>query len=169
MGRIIRRMGSSNDQLVFRNAPLSVAGEIMREAARWTAEQGEALWELGSLSDANLAKRCHPHEVFIGELAGEPVVAALIQDLDPDVWPDDGTALIIHKLAVRRAYAGRGFAYRMLDFAEEHARSQGKQWLRLDTDSTRPKLRLFYERAGFTHVGFKTLGRHRLALYEKKV
>jgi len=141
----------------------------MREAARWTAEQGEALWELESLSDANLARRCRPHEVFVGELVGEPVVTALIQDRDPDVWPDDGTALIVHKLAVRRAYAGRGFANRLLEFAEERARAQGKQWLRLDTDSTRPKLRQFYERAGFTYVGFKTLGPCRLALYEKPV
>ena len=100
---------------------------------------------------------------------GKPVIAALLQDRDPDIWPDDGTALIVHKLAVRRAYAGRGLANRMLDFAAEHARAQGRKWLRLDTDATRPKLRSFYERAGFTHVGYKTLGHLHLALYEKKL
>ena len=162
-------MASPDPALVFRNAPLSVAADIIREAARWTAEQGEPLWELETLSDANLAKRCQPHEIFVGELAGEPVVAALIQDRDPDIWPDDGTALIIHKLSVRRAHAGRGLANRMLDFAEAHARSQGRQWLRLDTDSTRPKLRAFYERAGFTLVGFKPFLHLRLALYEKSL
>jgi GNAT superfamily N-acetyltransferase len=160
---------NSERPLVFRNAPLAVAAEIMREAARWTAEQGEALWDLESLTDAALATRCQPHEVFIGELAGEPVVAALIQDRDPDIWPDDGTALIVHKLAVRRAYAGRGFANRMLDFAGQHARSRQRQWLRLDTDSSRPKLREFYDRAGFTLVGFKPFHHLRLALYEKSL
>ena len=157
------------ETLVFRNAPLAVAAAIMREAARWTAEQGEALWELESLSNASLGQRCRPHEIFVGELAGKPVVAALIQDRDPDVWPDDGAALIIHKLAVRRAYAGRGYANQLLDFAEKHARTQGKTYLRLDTDATRPKLRDFYERAGFQHVGFKALGRYHLALFEKKL
>ena len=38
--------------LVFRNAPLGVAAEIMREAARWAIERGEKLWELESLFDA---------------------------------------------------------------------------------------------------------------------
>jgi GNAT superfamily N-acetyltransferase len=162
-------MASPEPALVFRNAPLSVAAEIMREAANWAIERGEKLWELESLSEANLAQRCQPHEIFVGELAGEPVVAALIQDRDPDIWPDDGTALIVHKLTVRRAYAGRGFANRMLDFAEQHARERGKTWLRLDTDSTRPKLRQFYERAGFMLVGFKPFLHLRLALYEKSV
>lgn len=162
-------MAPSEPALVVRNAPLSVAAEIMREAARWSLERGEKMWELDSLSDANLAQRCQPHEVFIGEIRGEPLVAALIQDRDPEIWPDDGTALIIHKLAVRRAHAGRGLANRMLDFAEQHARAQGKKCLRLDTDATRPKLRAFYERAGFTHVGFKSWLHLKLALYEKSV
>lgn len=155
--------------LVFRNAPLAIAAEIMREAARWSIERGEPMWELEGLTDANLVRRCQPHEVFIGELAGEAVVTALIQDRDPDIWPDDGTALIIHKLAVRRAHAGRGYANRLLDFAAQHARAEGKKYLRLDTDSTRPKLRQFYERAGFRHVGFKKFFHLNLALYEKSL
>lgn len=162
-------MAQPEPALVFRNAPLAVAVEIMREAARWSLERGEKMWELDRLTEAHLAQRCSPHEVFIGELAGESVVTALIQDRDPDIWPDDGTALIIHKLAVRRAHAGRGFANRMLDFAAEHTRSRGRKWLRLDTDATRPKLREFYERAGFTPVGFKSLGHLHLALYEKSL
>lgn len=162
-------MAQPEPALVFRNAPLAVAAEIMREAARWSLERGEKMWELESLTEAHLAQRCSPHEVFVGELAGEAVVTALIQDRDPDIWPDDGTALIVHKLAVRRAHAGRGLANRMLDFAAEHARSRGKQWLRLDTDSSRPKLRAFYESAGFTHVGIKHFLHLHVALYEKSV
>ena len=162
-------MDTPESTLVFRNAPLPVAAEIMREAARWSIERGEKLWDLESLTDACLAESCQPHEIFVGELAGEPVVTALIQDRDPVIWPDDGTALIVHKLAVRRAYAGRGFANRMLDFAEQHARQQGKTWLRLDTDSSRPKLRAFYETAGFTPVGIKPFLHLHVALYEKRV
>lgn len=159
---------ANNDQvLVFRNAPLSVAAGIMREAASWLEQRGEPLWDLADLSDANLAKRCEAHEIFVGELAGEPVVTALIQERDLAVWPDDGKALVIHKLAVRRAHSGRGFAHRMLDFAAERARSLGKKSLRLDTVAGRPKLRKFYEDAGFNFIGPKTLGRYHLALYEK--
>jgi GNAT superfamily N-acetyltransferase len=155
--------------LVFRNAPLSVAAEIMREAARWSIERGEKLWDPEFLTEAHLAQHCRPHEIFVGDLNGESVVTALIQDRDPVIWPDDGTALIVHKLAVRRAYAGRGCAHRMLDFAGQLARQQGKTWLRLDTDSSRPKLRAFYEAAGFTHVGIKPFLHLHVALYEKKV
>ena len=81
--------------LIFRNAPLSVAAAIMRESALSFEQRGEKLWDQESLSDANLAAHCEPHEVFVGELAAETVVAALIQDRDPAIWPDDGTALII--------------------------------------------------------------------------
>lgn len=160
-------MARSDQVLVFRNAPLSVAASIMREAASWLDQRGESLWEHADLADANLAKRCQAHEIFVGEFEGEPVVAALIQDRDPDVWPDDGKALIIHKLAVRRAHAGRGFARALLDFAAHHARSLGKTSLRLDTDAGRPKLHKFYRDAGFNWVGAKTLGRFNLALFEK--
>lgn len=155
--------------LAFRNAPIVVAAEIIREAASWIEQRGEPLWDLQDLSAARLAKRCQPHEVFAGELAGEPVVAALIQERDVEVWPDDGQALVIHKLAVRRAHAGRGFAGQMLDFAAQHARSQGKRVLRLDTAAERIKLRKFYEAAGFNYVGAKTLWGFNLALYEKSL
>jgi GNAT superfamily N-acetyltransferase len=98
---------------------------------------------------------------------GEPVVTALIQDRDLAVWPDDGRALVVHKLSVRRAYAGRGYPLRLLEFAAQHARRLGKTFLRLDTVAGRPKLRKFYEHAGFKYVGAKSVGRYNLALYEK--
>lgn len=162
-------MSQGDDVLLFRNAPLQVAVDIMQEAAAWLEQRGEPLWDPRELTEASLSQRCQVHEVFVGELSGEPVVTALIQDRDPAVWPDDGKALVIHKLAVRRKYAGRGFARRMLEFAGQHASSLGKKKLRLDTVATRMKLRRFYEDAGFTYVGQKTLGRYQLALFEKSL
>lgn len=142
-----------------------MAAPIMREAADWLAQRGEALWDPADLTPEHLARRCQPEEVFVGEVAGVPAVCAIIQPRD-FLWPDDGLGLIVHKLAVRRAYAGRGLAEAMLAFAAERAQAAGRSRLRLDC-ADRPRLRAFYERAGFQFVRHGKIGTLDVVLYEK--
>ena len=58
-------------------------------------------------------------------------------------WPDaePGTSAFLHKLAVRRAWAGQGVSAALLAFGREHGRSLGLRYLRLDCVADRQPLR----------------------------
>jgi len=75
----------------------------------------------------------------------------LLQPDDRTYWPEaaPGTALYIHKVGVRRAFAGRGWLRRLVDFAADDARSRGLGRLRLDT-LPGPALQSLYEGLGFS-------------------
>ena len=69
-------------------------------------------------------------------------------------WPDKkpGVAVYLHKLAVRRTYAGKNVSAYMIDFAKEYTREVGRRYLRLDCDD-RNALCALYETHGFDRAG----------------
>jgi len=77
----------------------------------------------------------------------------LLQRSDETYWPfdPDGEAHYLHKLAVRRIAAGKGWLGRLVRWAHEDAKRAGARYLRLDT-LDRPKLRSMYENLGFRFV-----------------
>jgi GNAT superfamily N-acetyltransferase len=83
-------------------------------------------------------------------------------------WPDhpEPAAVYLHRIAIRRSFAGRGIPQIMLTWAVEYARSLGKKFLRLDCEANRPKLRLLYESFGFVHHSDKQVGPYLVARYE---
>ena len=75
----------------------------------------------------------------------------------------------VHRVAVRRAWAGRGLAGMMLAWCDKHAERLGCGFVRLDCDAQRPKLRAPYERLGFRYHSERHVGRHTVARYERSV
>jgi GNAT superfamily N-acetyltransferase len=72
---------------------------------------------------------------------------------DPDFWPEDppGEALYVHRLAVTRRFAKKGYSQAMLRWAEDEARRLGRPYVRLDCEQ-RPKLIALYRDAGYLRV-----------------
>ena len=85
----------------------------------------------------------------------------------PDV-PQTESAFV-HRLAVRRRFAGGGISSALLDWAVERARLLGRDYLRLDCEASRPRLRAFYERFGFRHHSDREVGPYYVSRYEYKV
>ena len=87
-------------------------------------------------------------------------------------WPHaaPGEAFYVHRLAVARKYAGRGYAQAMLDWAEEEARAQSRLYLRLDCEP-RLKLLALYRSAGFTRIDAQPIrvGMHFVVRHEKPI
>lgn len=138
------------------DVPLAL--DIMREAAAWLNATGKPMWRIEQLTEKNILSSVTPAEVRVGWLGGEAVAAMILQWSDPVIWPgvaDD--AGYIHKLAVRRVFAGTGCARGMVEWAIDEARRNGKAYLRLDCMATRPKLREFYERLGFRLVEIRNV------------
>jgi len=65
-------------------------------------------------------------------------------------WPEKApaSALYLHKIAIRRAFAGQTWLSRLIGFAVDEATKEGIPLLRLDT-ILRPKLQSIYEHHGF--------------------
>jgi GNAT superfamily N-acetyltransferase len=123
---------------------------IIREAATWAAAAGIPVWELDELRQDAYEAAARKSELVIGYADAEPAATMLLQTEDPLYWPDEApaSALYLHKVAVRRAYAGQGWLPRLIDYAVDEATRRDIRCLRLDT-VLRPKPRSLYEHHGF--------------------
>lgn len=94
-----------------------------------------------------------------------------LQVHDPLFWPEDrrGEALYLHRLAVRRRYAGGAVSKALLGSAVNEAKTSGRKYVRLDTVADRPKLRAVYERFGFALHSYRNVGPYYVARYQLRV
>jgi GNAT superfamily N-acetyltransferase len=138
----------------IRNAVESDTEEVssvLQEAAQWLSDQGMPMWKADALGPETIAKEISDFHVaeFDRRIAG----VIKFQTEDEFFWPDvpGGESAFVHRLAVRRRFAGRGVSTALLDFAVRTAGALGKNYLRLDCATDRSKLRGFYEAYGFVH------------------
>lgn len=142
---------------------------ILREAEAWLRARGTPMWKPDELSLEPLRRHVNAGMHYLAECAGEAAGTLRFQLEDAEYWPDlpcDGSAFV-HRLAVRRRFAGAGVGAALLDWAASHARTLGRTVLRLDCDWDRPRLRAFYERNGFRHHSDRQVGRFFVARYER--
>jgi len=102
------------------------------------------------LRDAEFQAAAAAGELILGFEGSEAAATMFLQSADAKYWPEaePGSALYVHKVAVRRASAGRGWLQRLIYFAAREARDRGVPFLRLDTVH-RPKMQAMYEELGF--------------------
>ena len=154
-------------------APTEAAkvSSVLQEAARWLSGRGEPLWCDDELCEQQIAADVAAGLFFVAEYEGEVAGVVKFQLEDPLFWPDmpTGEACFVHRLAVRRKFASGGISTALLNWAAERTKNAGRNYLRLDTDAARPKLRAVYERCGFTHHSDRQVGPYFVARYELDV
>ena len=144
---------------------------IMVEAAQWLHDTNKSLWNVSDLTQEAL--KSSPHEFIVMYDNNGDSIATLILDYeDKFMWSDipPNVSGFIHKLAVRRKYAGKGMARKIVEYAVSLCREKGVNSIRLDCH-WRDKLCGFYELLGFVlvekrHVNSKRLGEIDIALYK---
>lgn len=137
-------------QLAAPDEAADVAG-VIQEAARWIMTWRAQLWDPALVGEAFVAPIIARGQMLTAR-AGAEIAGVLILLLeDPHFWPDrpPGEAIYLHKLSVRRAYAGMGLPALLVDHAATLGLAQGRRLLRLDCD--RPLVG-FYERLGFRKI-----------------
>jgi protein-tyrosine phosphatase len=156
---------------VARAAPedLDALLAIDASAYGWRVAQGYAVSApprpLRELFAAAIARG----EMYLAARDGVPAAKIALQWAD-DLWDDlPGEACYVHGLATHRAFAGQGVGRTLLHWAEGQVGARGKALLRLDCDANNPRLRAYYERAGFAPAGEVTLPHRSAARYEKLV
>jgi GNAT superfamily N-acetyltransferase len=147
---------------------LDVIEDMLVEASRWVDALGVVMWSQGELERAAIAGDVADRQCFIAMVDGTPAGMIRFQERDELFWPDlphDDSAFV-HRLVVRRAFKGQGVSQALLAWSLDRARSIGKQFLRLDCDADRVKLRALYEAAGFRFHSYRQVGPYYVARYE---
>jgi GNAT superfamily N-acetyltransferase len=148
------------------------ADALIHEAADWLIAKGEPLWGPDETSLDELVRVARAGELVMGRIAHEPVSCMYLHNEDRLFWPHDkpGEAFYVHRLAVARKQAGRGFAHAMLRWAEDEVRAKRRRFLRLDCEP-RAKLLALYASAGFARVDALPIqvGEHFVVRHEKRI
>lgn len=66
---------------------------------------------------------------------------------------DNDKNIVVHRLAVQPDQQGKGLARKLMDFAEQWAKEQNYDAIRLDTFSRNPRNQKFYTNRGYTDLG----------------
>lgn len=152
-------------------ADTNLVSAVLIDAATWLRERGMPMWKADELSALRIADEVAGGLFFIAEVEGEAAGVVRFQLEDDVFWPDRprGEAAYVHRLAVKRAFAGRGISTALLAFAAERTRALARRHLRLDTEASRTRLRALYERLGFRHHSDRQVGPYFVARYELEV
>jgi GNAT superfamily N-acetyltransferase len=142
--------------------------EILTEAAHWLERNGQLMWRDEELGPARISGDVAAGLFFIAECDGEAAGVAKIQLEDELFWPDvpRGESAFVHRLAVRRKFAGGAVSSALLNWAVAHARSLDRKYLRLDCEASRQKLRAVYEKFGFAHHTDRQVGPYFVSRYQ---
>ncbi len=146
----------------------------LQEAAHWLQNAGRPLWSATEFGPERVSREVSAGAYWLARPGANRSEAAGVMRLDledPHCWPEiaPGTSVYLHKLAVRRAWAGQGVSTALLDFARERARALQLSHLRLDCVADRKALRTIYERFGFVLHSEVPKGNWALARYELAV
>jgi len=152
-------------------ADATLVQDMLEEAAKWVDALGEIMWEEGELAPGRVDDEIAAGLFFIAEMNSDPAGAVKFQLEDRLFWPDlsqenQDDSAFIHRLVVRRRYKGLGISSALMKWAVSRASAQGKRYLRLDCDASRPKLRRLYEGFGFEFHSFRQVGAYYVARYE---
>jgi GNAT superfamily N-acetyltransferase len=163
MAPITVRLASAEDGAVVMS--------ILREAAEWLESRGIPLWRTDELSDEAIAADVAAGSFWIAEVRGESAGTVRLQFSDPEFWPDvpEADCLFLHRLAVRRQFAGGEVSSALLSFALDMTRTRNRRLLCLDCEADRERLRAIYERFGFTHHSDRHVGPYFVARYTMSV
>ena len=150
---------------------LDTVRSILVEAGQWTARFGVPTWIGDELSPERLAADIKAEMMFLADVGPEAAATIKFQLSDLEFWPDApaGESAYIHRLAVRRRFAGMGASTALMAWAVERTQALGLPRLRLDCDADRPRLRAVYERFGFRYHSDRQVGPYYVARYELKV
>lgn len=133
---------------------VKMVSEVLTEAAKWLDSIGQSMWKAEKLTVEELLKNYRPGEMKLCYEQDQLIGVYILQWYDPLFWAElkPKQAGILHKLAVCREYAGRGYGKLMIESAVELCREQEADTLRLNCGTFRSRLRNFYESCGFEFV-----------------
>lgn len=74
---------------------------------------------------------------------------------DPIIWGEreDGDAIYLHRIVINPVFKGKKLFGEILRWAIDHAKENGRHFVRMDTWSSNPAIIDYYKTFGFTFLG----------------
>ena len=150
---------------------LSTVSEILAEAAAWLDRENMPLWQQEHISLSVIERDIKLGLFYIALCEGIAAGVVKFQTEDLEYWPDiiQSDSIFLHRLAVRRSFAGGSVSTQIFQWAIAYSRELGKHFLRLDCVADRPRLRSVYENFGFKHHSDRQVGAYFVARYEYEI
>lgn len=150
---------------------LATVCDILQEAALWLEKRNIALWGEKEISPQVISLDIQADLFYIAFCDNCAAGVVKFQTEDLVFWSDipHQDSAFIHRLAVRRSFAGGLVSTALMKWAVCHSRQLGKRYLRLDCDAARHSLRSVYEKFGFRHHSNKQVGSYFIARYEYEI
>ena len=148
---------------------------LTRECAKKLMAEGIFQWNEFYPSKEVLHKDIELQQIWKIELSNEIVgiiVISEIKDLEYNSvqWlTEDYNNIYIHRLAVHPHFQGRGYAIKLMDFAEAYAKENNFNSVRLDTFSRNKRNQRFYESRDYVkleNIYFPKQSKHPFYCYE---
>ncbi|WP_043686180.1 GNAT family N-acetyltransferase [Streptomyces xylophagus] len=144
-------------ELTYRKASAADAALLVRlrdTAALWQLARGIDQWKPGEKGEAHFRRRVAEGEVWLAYADGSPAGACELWWHDLEAWgPRPPDAGYVHRLMTTPHTAPPGTGRRLLAQAESRIAASGRTFARLDCLASNPRLRAYYESAGYTVVG----------------
>lgn len=157
-------------RISVKNKQVDEAIAIMKEVAHWGRKNGLRVWLDEWLTREELLTEEATEDTFcVGYHNEKPAFSVIVQWQDKEWWPtaDLNEAAYIHKLCVRREFAGMNMPRHCLDYIVDECKKRGARYIRLDTAWDEEKMREIYTSLGFRVVDKLTLKNGKfMALYE---
>jgi len=138
---------------------LSKVHELTQKCARHMIDNGIFQWDLQYPSLEVLKQDIKLKQLwkFVenNEIQGIIVITEIEDEEYKQVkWlSSDYRNIYIHRLAVLPEYQGMGYAQKLMDYAENYAKSHEYKSIRLDTFSKNPRNQRFYEQRNYKRLG----------------
>lgn len=146
---------------------------VMKEVAAWGRSRGFRVWKDEWLTREELiTKDAQPENFYIGKVNENTACAFILQWKDSEYWPSakQGEAVYLHKLCVRRTFAGKNMTKTVIEAIKKLCKANGIKYIRLDTALDEKIIRKIYLTIGFKIVDIIDYpGGRSLALYELEV
>ncbi|MFI2437181.1 tyrosine-protein phosphatase [Streptomyces sp. NPDC018693] len=143
--------------LTYRQATPADAPTLVRlrdSAALWQQARGITQWRPGEKDEAHFRHRMREGEVWLAHTGDHLAGAYELWWDDPAAWgPRPADAGYVHRLMTTPHTAPPGTGRDLLTHAESRIAATGRPYSRLDCLSSNPRLRTYYESAGYTVVG----------------
>ncbi|MBY8866331.1 GNAT family N-acetyltransferase [Streptomyces sennicomposti] len=155
--RLLEPAPASWPPLTYRRAAEADAGDLVRlrdSAALWQLARGIDQWKPGEKDEEHFRTRMREGEVWLAYAGAHLAGAWELWWDDPAAWgPRPPEAGYVHRLMTVPHTAPPGAGRALLAEAESRIAAAGRAFARLDCLAANPRLRAYYEAAGYTVVG----------------
>ncbi|PQB05397.1 GNAT family N-acetyltransferase [Aureitalea marina] len=133
--------------------------QITKACAHSMIERGILQWNESYPNQEQFAEDIRRNELYV-YIYNEEVIGCIVitslkdSEYEPIQWlTSELEHYYIHRLAVHPDHQGKGYARKLMDFAERKGREDGVASIRLDTFSKNPRNQHFYKQRGYLKVG----------------